>query len=61
VLNGWFSKLEKRAEQVLPGSERRGGRGAARAPGRDDPNNVCTYEYMNRQFLKMGWFSFGFF
>jgi hypothetical protein len=34
-------KLEKRAEQVLPGSE--GGWGE-RAEGRIGPNNVCTYE-----------------
>jgi hypothetical protein len=30
------TKLEKRAEQVLPGSEGDG--------GRNGPNNVCTYE-----------------
>jgi hypothetical protein len=30
------TKLEKRAEQVLPGNEGDG--------GRNDPNNVCTYE-----------------
>jgi hypothetical protein len=40
------TKLEKRAEQVLPGSRERGGgrewgRGAG---GRNDPNNVHTYE-----------------
>jgi hypothetical protein len=29
-------KLEKRAEQVLPGSKR--------VAGRNGPNNVCTYE-----------------
>jgi hypothetical protein len=33
------TKLEIRAEQVLPGSEE--GRGAG---GRNDPNNVRTYE-----------------
>jgi hypothetical protein len=32
------TKLEKRAEQVLPGSERGWG------GGRDSPNNVYTYE-----------------
>jgi hypothetical protein len=37
------TKLEKRAEQVLPGSEGVGvkGRGWG-AGGRDGPNNVCT-------------------
>jgi hypothetical protein len=38
-------KLEIRAEQVLPGSEE--GRGTVwgrEAEGRNDPNNVCTYE-----------------
>jgi hypothetical protein len=38
------TKLEKRAEQILPGSG--GGGGAGR---RNDPNNVCTYEYMNKE------------
>jgi hypothetical protein len=37
--------LEKRAEQILPGSEgnveEREGMGAR---GRNGPNNVCTYE-----------------
>jgi hypothetical protein len=37
--------LEKRVEQILPGSERveeeREGLGAE---GRDGPSNVCTYE-----------------
>jgi hypothetical protein len=36
------TKLEKRAEQVLPGSE--GGGGMRGARGRDGPNNVYTYE-----------------
>jgi hypothetical protein len=42
--------LEKRAEQVLPGSDRRwvGMRGR-RTRGRNDPNNVQTYEYMNKE------------
>jgi len=35
-----FTKLEKRAEQVLPGSEWGDGR------GENNPNNVCPYEYM---------------
>jgi hypothetical protein len=38
-------KLEKRAEQALPGSKvggrRKRGQGAE---GRNGPNNVCTYE-----------------
>jgi hypothetical protein len=38
------TKLDKRAEQVLPGSGL-GGRGWGRKQrGRDGPNNVCTYE-----------------
>jgi hypothetical protein len=39
--------LEKRAEQVLPGSC--GVEGRRRGRGRNDPNNVCTYEYMNKE------------
>jgi hypothetical protein len=39
------TKLKKRAEQVLPGSEEGGGRGRGwEARGRNGPNNVCTYE-----------------
>jgi hypothetical protein len=39
------TKLEKRAERVLPGSEGVTGRGKGwRALGRNGPNNVCTYE-----------------
>jgi hypothetical protein len=41
----FFNKLEKKAEQVLPGSEgawrERKGIGVR---GLNDPNNVCTYE-----------------
>jgi hypothetical protein len=39
------TKLEKRAEQILPGSK--GGEGEKEGAGgrvRNDPNNVCTYE-----------------
>jgi hypothetical protein len=40
--------LEKRAVQVLPGregcEEEREGAG-----GKNDPNDVCTYEYMNKE------------
>jgi hypothetical protein len=35
--------LEKRAEWVLPGSEGSGG-DMEGVEGRNDPNNVCTYE-----------------
>jgi hypothetical protein len=35
------TKLEIRAEQVLPES---GGEAARRAGGRNDPNNACTCE-----------------
>jgi hypothetical protein len=33
---------------VLPGSEG-GGEEEEGAGGRNDPNNVCTYEYMNKE------------
>jgi hypothetical protein len=37
--------LEKRAKQVLPGSEKMGGeKGRRGVGGRNGPNNVCTYE-----------------
>jgi hypothetical protein len=42
------TKLEKMAEQVLPGSEEVRG-GWEKAGGRNDPNNVCTYEYTNKE------------
>jgi hypothetical protein len=39
------TKLEIRAEQILPGSEEGGGRGRGRGVrGSNDPNNVCTCE-----------------
>jgi hypothetical protein len=40
------TKLEIRAEQVLPGSEGQRGRvgWGRREGGRKDPNNVCTCE-----------------
>jgi hypothetical protein len=42
------TKLEKRAEQVLPGSEegvrRKGRRRGCGSEGRNGTNNVCTYE-----------------
>jgi hypothetical protein len=42
--------LEKRAEQVLPGSKEDGGEREGRGTGgRNGPNNVCTYEYMNKE------------
>jgi hypothetical protein len=40
-----LQKLEKRAEQVLPGSKGVTGRGrGGGAEGRNGKNNVCTYE-----------------
>jgi hypothetical protein len=40
-----LKKLEKRAEQVLPGSKRGWGeREGAGARGRNGPNNVFMYE-----------------
>jgi hypothetical protein len=39
------TKLEKKAEQVLPGSKRGGGRGTGPgAGGTNGSNNICTYE-----------------
>jgi hypothetical protein len=39
------TKLEKRAEQVLPGNEDKGEREGAGVGWRNGPpNNVCTYE-----------------
>jgi hypothetical protein len=39
------TKLEIRAEQILPGSEGYGGkRVGAKAEGRNGPNDVCTCE-----------------
>jgi hypothetical protein len=40
--------LEKTAEQVLTGSKGGGGRGMGTGE-RNDPNNVCTYEYTNKE------------
>jgi hypothetical protein len=44
------TKLEIRAEQVLPGKER-GWEGECGAGGREknDPNNVCTCELINKK------------
>jgi hypothetical protein len=42
--------LEKRPEKVLTGSE--GGGGSSDGVGvgqRNGPNDVCTYEYMNKE------------
>jgi hypothetical protein len=34
----------------MPGSKRRGGREREQgAGGRNDPNNICTYEYINKE------------
>jgi hypothetical protein len=38
------TKLEIRAEQFLPGSRGEGKEKGRGAVGRNDPNNVCTYE-----------------
>jgi hypothetical protein len=39
------TKLEIRAEQVLPGSERDWGKRVGSGDGgRNDPNNICTCE-----------------
>jgi hypothetical protein len=43
--------LEKRAEQVLPGSKG-GGREREEAGGRNGPNNVCTHKYINKEKIK---------
>jgi hypothetical protein len=44
------TKLEKRAEQVLPVSEVVGGKGRGQGTeGRNGPNNVCIYEYINKE------------
>jgi hypothetical protein len=42
--------LEKRAVQVLPGSEvGRWEKKGEETGERNDPNNVCTYEYVNKE------------
>jgi hypothetical protein len=41
--------LEKRAEQVLSGNEEVGGERECGTGGRNGPNNVCTYEFMNKE------------
>jgi hypothetical protein len=41
--------LEKRAEQVLPGSNGDGGREGVGDGGRNGPNNVCTNEQMHKE------------
>jgi hypothetical protein len=44
------TKLEIRAEQVLPGSKKGGAeRVGEKDRERSDPNNVCTCEYMNNK------------
>jgi hypothetical protein len=44
--------LKKRVEQVLPGSKGVRGRRGWGAGRRNDPNNVYTYEYMNKEKKK---------
>jgi hypothetical protein len=47
------TKLEKRAEQVLPKSEDVGGRKKGQeGGGKNGPNNVCIHEYMNKEKKK---------
>jgi hypothetical protein len=41
------TKLEKRSEQVLPGSK--AVRAMEEAGGRNDPNNVSIYEYVRKK------------
>jgi hypothetical protein len=41
------TKLEIRAEQILPKSDVGGGESVVWSGERNDPNNVCTCEYMN--------------
>jgi hypothetical protein len=44
------TKLQKRAEQILPGRKVDVGRGRGQWAGvRNGPNKVCTYEYMNKE------------
>jgi hypothetical protein len=48
-----LKKLEKRSEQVLPGSEGvLRGEGGVGCRGKNRVNNVSTCEYMNKNFLK---------
>jgi hypothetical protein len=42
--------LEKRAEHVVPGSKvGEGDRDGVGDGGKNDPNNVCTYEYTSKK------------
>jgi hypothetical protein len=41
--------LEKRAEQVLPRSERVGGGKGQRTGGRNGLSNICMYEKVNKK------------
>jgi hypothetical protein len=44
-LSLFFKKLEIKAEQDLPGTDRRKGKRVGEgAGGRNDPNNACTCE-----------------
>jgi hypothetical protein len=45
-----FNKIGEECRTVLPVSKGVGGRGRWQgAGGRNGPNNVCTYEYMNKE------------
>jgi hypothetical protein len=43
------TKLEKRAKQVLLGCKWCGGEKEVGVKGRNGPNDVCTYELMNKK------------
>jgi hypothetical protein len=45
-------ELEKSSEQVMPGREGVGERVETGEGGRNDPNNVCTCELMNKKKKK---------
>jgi hypothetical protein len=47
IANIFSKKWDESAKQVLPGSQG-GGRKRHKDRGRNDPNNVCTYEYVNK-------------
>jgi hypothetical protein len=41
--------LDESGKQVLPGNQGWGGERGIRGSGRNDPDNVCTYEYVNKE------------
>jgi hypothetical protein len=45
-----FNKIRGKGKQVLPRSEGAGrGRGRWWRQGKKCPNNICTYEYINKE------------